>query len=171
MKYLIGSHLLGLEKNKDIDYLVIADNCDYVHKFENGEDIFYRSEENLKRYFSFDVEFIQGYRILIYNYQYDQNIIGQNFPIHYNVLDYRGKLIEFLKFVVERKIFNFNKGITTEKLYCSKSIYHIAYNIFILQNNSPIITPEQKEIIQKIHDKKMPIEYLDELEKMLYELK
>lgn len=32
------------------------------------------------------------------------------------------------------------------------------------------MTQEQKEIIQKIHDYQMPIEYLDELERMLNEL-
>jgi hypothetical protein len=53
---------------------------------------------------------------------------------------------------------------------CSKLIYHFAYNLFILQNNSVYLTPEQKEIIQKIHDCQMPIEYLDELERMLNEL-
>ena len=41
---------------------------------------------------------------------------------------------------------------------------------FILKNNSIIITSEQKEIIQKIHDLKMSSDYLDELENMIDKL-
>ena len=43
-------------------------------------------------------------------------------------------------------------------------------NIFILKNNSPIITVEQKAVIQKIHDCQMPIDYLDELLNILMEV-
>ena len=64
-------------------------------------------------------------------------------------------------------MFNFNKRITTNNGHCSKIIYHIAYNLFILENNSPIITDTQKAIIQRIHDRLMPVEYIDELEKRI----
>lgn len=50
-----------------------------------------------------------------------------------------------------------------------KNIYHIAYNLFILLNNSVTLTEEQMNIVQKIHDCEMPIQYLQEL-RQLYSL-
>ena len=69
------------------------------------------------------------------------------------------------------KKYKFDKEKYSQNNCCDKKIYHIAYNMFILQNNSPILTNEQKEIVQKIHDKEMPIEYLDEMEKIIKSFK
>ena len=110
-------------------------------------------------------------KLLIYNYQYDRELIGNEFPIEYHILDYKDELIEFLMFVVKQKLFNFNKRIKCNGNYCSRLIYHIAYNVFILQNNSPILTEEQLKIVQQIHDYQMPIEYVDTLTSMIYTLK
>ena len=157
-KYLIGSKLLGLTNEKDSDYVVITNENKKV--FENGEDIFYLTEEQLLKNLNFNV---RNSFILAVNYQYDRAIIGSEFPIEYHILDHRTELINFLKKVVKNRDLNFNKRITCKNNCCSRLIYHIAYNLFILENNSPIITEEQKAIIQDIHDIKMPIEYLDEL--------
>ena len=66
---------------------------------------------------------------------------------------------------------NFNPIIIVNKNCCSKLVYHIAYNLFIVQNNSPIITEEQKAIVQKLHDGEMPISYIDKLRAMIKALK
>jgi hypothetical protein len=169
-KYLIGSKLLGLDNNKDNDYLIISDEYDYKRKYENGEDVLYRSTENMQKFMMFDVDMKTNAGLLLLNYQLDKNIIGQNFPIEYNLLDYRSQLIELLNMIVEYKLLNFSKRISS-KGHCSKRLYHIAYNIFIIQNNSPIITEEQKAIIQKLHDRQMSITYIDELSEMIANLK
>lgn len=165
-KYKIGSNILHLNNCKDVDYLVIDDTKEYIRVYENGEDIVYSSTENILKRMKFKTK----NPLVLFNYQMDFDIIGQDFPIEYHILDYRQELIEQLKRTVKNKQFNFNKRIRVNKLYCSKSIYHIAYNIFILQNNSPIITEKQKAIVQKIHDGLMPIEYIDVLENMLNKL-
>lgn len=168
-KYKIGSRILHLDNCKDIDYIVLSDEFpDYTRKKIDGEDILYLHQDTLSSRLTFKKYDLYN---TLFNYQYDRDIIGQEFPIEYHILDYRQELIKYLKDVVKRKLFNFNKQITLNKLYCSKRIYHIAYNIFILQNNSPIITEEQKAIVQQIHDGLMPIEYLDVLEHMLYCIK
>jgi hypothetical protein len=77
-------------------------------------------------------------------------------------------LIQLLNYIVEKKKLNFNKDIGN---YCYNQLYHFAYNLFILQNNSVELTPEQFEIVQKIHDEKMPISYLDEMKNLLEEIK
>lgn len=157
-KYLVGSNLLGLSKTRDVDYLIIGTKpSDYIY---NEEDIRFREENELLGCMKFENNSF-GW---IYNYQLDRQI-NSDFALYYsyNLLDYRTQLINKLKKVVNKKLFNFNKIITQGNNCCCKVIYHIAYNLFILENNSPIITEEQKAIIQDIHDIKMPIEYLDEL--------
>ena len=161
-KYLVGSSLLGLSKARDLDYLIIGTKpSDYTY---NEEDIRFREKNELLGCMKFENNSF-GW---IYNYQLDRQI-NNAFALYYsyNLLDYRAQLINRLKKVVNKKLFNFNKIITQGNKCCCKIIYHIAYNLFILENNSPIITEEQKVIIQKIHDLKMPIEYLDELEKRI----
>ena len=165
-EFLIGSSLLGLTKIKDIDYLIISED-ESGTGVKDGVDFRYRTLDNLKETLAFKNEDNRK----LFNYQLDQAInkeFGEFMPYH--LLDYRKELILFLKEIASNKKFNFNKRITTNNGHCTKYIYHIAYNLFIVENNSPIITTEQKEIVQKIHDLKMPIDYLDELDRKINEL-
>ena len=43
-------------------------------------------------------------------------------------------------------------------------------NIFFIENNSIVLLPKQKEIIQSIHDLKMPKEYYKEMVKLIEKL-
>ena len=169
-KYLIGSKLLGLKNNKDTDYLVLGEKEKDYAILENGIEYSYKTFEWINNQMKFQ-EYKKNKRFFLFNYQLDAKIIGQNFPIEYHILDYKNELIEYLNWIVENRKFNFSKKITVNKKCCAKKIYHIAYNMFILQNNSPILTNEQKEIVQKIHDKEMPVEYLDEMEKIIKSFK
>ena len=101
---------------------------------------------------------------MLVNYQLDSKIIKQDFPFKYSILEHKKKLTQFLNDIVTYKLMNFNKLVTNKNGCCTKIVYHIAYNTFILLNNSTNITNEQKQIIQKIHDGEMSIEYLSELE-------
>ena len=166
-KYQVGSKLLGLENNKDNDFVVICEDIVITRRIvENGEEIFYKTREELINTLNFNSP--NNYNTL-YNYQYDRDIIGKDFPVDYHILEHKNKLVIYLQKIVDNRLFNFNKLVTCNGGNCSPKIYHIAYNAFILKNNSPIITEGQKEIIQKIHDAKMPISYLDDLEKMIKE--
>ena len=170
-KYKVGSGILHLENCKDTDYVILSNeygNYKMVYDKETKEDLIYITPEYLMKRLTFT---ITKNKLLIYNYQYDRELIGNEFPIEYHILDYKDKLIEFLMFVVERKLFNLNRLIVCDERYCSRVIYHIAYNVFILQNNSPILTEEQLKIVQQIHDYQMPIDYVDTLTSMIYELK
>ena len=170
MEYIIGSKLLGLKNTRDMDRLVFNSNVDYKRICKDGNDVVNVSEEYLKDTMRFINPVGKRARLMIYNYQLDQAIIGQNFPIKYNILDYKLELLELITRVILEKGMNFNKRITTNNGCCCKQVYHIAYNIFILYNNSPILTNEQKQIIQDIHDELVPIDYLDELVKILMEV-
>lgn len=171
MRYLVGSNLLGLTNNKDIDYLEFCEECDYKFTKENGNDVIYVSYEELLQRLKFKKDFKQYAKYLIINYQFDKDIIGQDFPINYHILDYKENLLNLLIQIIDNKWLNVNKRISVNKGHCSKLIYHIAYNVFILKNNSPIITPEQKEIIQRLHDRETPISFIDELIEMIVNLK
>lgn len=166
-KFLVGSSLLGLANIKDTDYMVF-DEEKRSAVFKDSIDYGYRTLENIKETLAFKGN--DNWKL--FNYQLDKSInkeFGEFLP--YNLLDYKNELVTYLKDIVKYRRFNFDKRVTSNKGHCTKIIYHIAYNLFILENNSPIITDEQKEIIQKIHDKLMPIEYLDELEYRINNLK
>lgn len=170
MEYNIGSTLLGLSNARDKDKLVITKEVTYKRVIENGKDIVYISPTHLEGLLKFENAEGKRERLMLYNYQLDEAIIGQGFPYKYHILDYRMELLELLTRTILEGKMNFNKRVMTENGCCCKAIYHIAYNIFILQNNSPYITREQKAIIQQIHDLNMPIDYLDELLNILMEV-
>lgn len=165
-KFLIGSSLLGLSAIRDVDFLYIGEDKEF--RVEDGNDNKHRTKEEQLELLQFQNDNLNK----IFNYQLDQAInkdFGKFIP--YNILDYKNELIVLLKEVVSKGLYNFSKRFTIKNKCCTKLIYHVAYNLFILENNSPIITDSQKEIIQKIHDGNMPIEYLDELETRIMALK
>ena len=81
-KYLVGSNLLALSKQKDLDYLVIGTKpSDFIN---NGEDIRFREEKELLGCLKFENNSF-GW---IYNYQLDKQI-NKEFASYYsyNLLD------------------------------------------------------------------------------------
>lgn len=169
MQYLIGSYLLGLTENKDLDYLVITDDTSLKRKYIDGIDYFYQTQEYTNSILQFKEDNLY---LKLVNFQYDKDVRNDDFP-EYHILDYRSEIITILKKLVNEKIWGFSRRIfilQNGKKFCLKNTYLIAYNLFILENNSPIITEEQKTIIQKIHDRQMPLSYLDELETRINKL-
>lgn len=173
-KYLVGSKLLAISNTHDTDFVCIVDKFDkdeYNIAKENNEHIIFYEKELLVSILDFALPFNRQtvYKYL-YSYQLDKDIIGQDFPYEHSVLKKRDRYIELLKWVVETGSCNFAHHERLNGGNCSKIIYHIAYIVFILQNNSVEITSEQKAIVQKIHDKQMSQSYLDELARIIYEL-
>lgn len=174
-KYLVGSYGCGISNNHDYDYLAIVDGDDTVYRHEYTEehtDVFVRSKPNIDKTMLFRLPFTNiTVRYYMYNYQLDKEIIGQDFPLEYHILDRRKDYIALLNYIVDNKCLNFKKIPRYNHGNCSKLIYHIAYLTFILENNSTTLTAEQKAIVQKIHDKQMPQDYLDVLEEKIRKLK
>lgn len=164
-KYLVGSKLLGLQNAHDTDILLLDE------EEEERVDIHYCTKSFLFKRMNFELPIEKPYiNAYLHNYQLDADIIGQNFPYEYHILDQKDKYIELLTYLVDNKLMGFGRG---EKYNCGqllKSIYHVAYIAFIMQNNSTELTEEQKAIIQKIHDNQMPQEYLDELVEIISNL-
>lgn len=162
---LVGSKLLNLSNQHDLDLITF-----YTEDKYNMINVNNLKDEIDHKYMLLDTKinsllFKDNNFIRIFNYQFD-SIINKEFStlFEYHILDYKKELVKLLKWIVDNKKYNFNKNVYAEDKKCTKLIYHIAYNLFIIENNSPIITKEQKETIQKIHDLEMPIDYLDELE-------
>lgn len=174
MKFQVGSSLLGLNNCHDNDFIVIVEGDveTYKQQYFDEKDTFMRSKENLDSTMLFQLPFNRKtIRWYIVNYQLDKDIIKQDFPIEYHILDRRYDYIRMLNWILDNKACNFSKCKYLNDGNCSKMIYHIAYLIFILENNSTTITAEQKEIVQKIHDLQMPQSYLDELEEIIRSLR
>ncbi len=166
MKYLVGSKLLGLSNCHDEDYITLVDGNEDVNvrKYIDYKDVVVRSVQNVDKCMNFELPLNENTaRYYIVNYQMDKEIIGQNFPLEYRILDRRSDYVSLLNWIVDNKACNFIKLKNMNHGHCSKLIYHIAYLTFILENNSTSLTAEQKETVQQIHDRAMPMEYLDEL--------
>ncbi len=170
MKYIIGSKELELQNCTDTDEIVVVESeVEYKRVEENGTDTIYMSLGLLNRLVDFDLYDNKYAYLMLFAYQIDSTLIGTLFPVEFHIVDKREKLKKYLNYVIENKQFNFNEDITVNGDCCSKLVYHVAYNAFILKNNSPIITEEQKDIIQRIHDGLMPIKYLEEIKKIIKE--
>lgn len=165
-KYSVGSHLIGLNNTRDKDVVVVIEDCSY----NENEDIHYLLKDYLDKLMNFEIPFSPNvvHRYLI-TYQYDKDIIGQDFPYEYHILDHRDKYIELLKYIVDTSAIGFDRTIYRNN-FINKIMYHVAYLTFVIKNNSVVLTEEQKSIVQKIHDRQMPVEYLDELESIIRSL-
>lgn len=169
--YLIGSKLLGLANNHDVDKIAIVEK-DSGRRVIDGEDVFCKLKSELDARLNFAEEFTQSScRLYTYNYQYDADIIGQDFPLIYHILDKRDKYVELLNWIVDNRACNFIHTDRFNHGNCSKAIYHVAYLTFIMENNSVKLTAEQKAVVQQIHDLKMPYTYLRTLEEKIRRLK
>ena len=176
-QYLIGSKLLNLENETDTDYFILDDSMNEDYKMiidkESHIDYFYRKTSFINKLCNFEIDFKTQLKFYSVLYQYDADIIGQNFPIEFHVLEHKTEYINFLNYVINENHCGFGAFIRkrgAQDCFCVKEIYHIAYVTYILKNNSTTLTAEQQQIIQTIHDKQMPISYLDELKKEILAL-
>ena len=177
-QYLVGSELLGLTSNKDKDYFIFDDSMNEDYKMvtdkETHIDYFYRKTAFFNKICNFEIDFKQELRIYSVLYQYDIDIIGQDFPLVFHVLNHKQDFLNFLNYVVSADVCGFGaftRKRGTQNSYCVKEIYHIAYLTYILKNNSTTLTQQQKTIIQTIHDRQMPLSFLDELKAEILNLK
>lgn len=161
----VGSTILGLERCRDTDILVIDDGHKYSW-FDKPSNYNYhpRSYERIKSEMAFESA---KYWDQFYAYMLDSEINPNN--LDYNVFDHKDKILSCVK------NFNFDRLYMVPDKYrlndaLEKKVYHVAYNTFLLINDSKILTPEQKIIIQKIHDREMPLEYGRELEGLIKNL-
>lgn len=94
-KYILGSTLLGLNNCRDIDYLILVDMENYYKRVREGDfDVVYRSIDNTIKYLNFEIDVFEDKGVVLYNYQLDSNIIKQDFPISYSILDYKKELLQ-----------------------------------------------------------------------------
>lgn len=169
-KYLVGSTLLNLDNVKDTDVLIVVDSEDDIAI--SKEDRHFITKTQLENRLRLKLPSLkEALRYYMVNYQFDRSIIGSDFPIEYHILDYREQYIELLNWTVDHKAIGFDSRGDYNSGIVLKYMYHVAYTAFIMKNNSTTITPEQKAIIQKIHDRQMPQSYLEELAAMIKDLK
>lgn len=158
-KYLIGSQLLGIKNSKDIDYLVFADTYDHVFKNKTKEDLFIVPLEYMEKRLIFDCNDWEKITL----FQYDYRIIKQNFPFHFDVFENKQKIkYEFNKLINKQSYF-FNPMTSALNGNLEKFAFYFAYLTFIFVNNDVKLTHKQKQIVQDIHDEKLPKEYIQTL--------
>lgn len=53
---------------------------------------------------------------------------------------------------------------------CTRRIYNVMYTLYILLNGDFYITEQQKQILQTIHDNRMPLEFLKGIPPLINQL-
>ena len=96
--YIVGSSVLKLSNCNDIDYInIIKGKNDIKYTFIDDKnikhDIFNITIAQLIEKLNFkNSDFIN-----LQLYQYDYRLIGDNFPIYFNILDHKRQIIQILK--------------------------------------------------------------------------
>lgn len=168
-KYLVGSALLNLKNINDLDYISLENNNEKENNnlLKNNEkiDIFYVDSKRIAS-LTYDIDYFENSKTLFENFQYDNSIrsnLGhEKIPIEFRILENREKVIELLNFTKENMLQNYTPLISYPGGFMTKSTLNVVYTKFIIENNSIILTEEQKDVIQRIHDRSMPwTEYLE----------
>lgn len=169
MLYPIGSAMLKLNNIRDKDYLTFDEPGQKI-RVENNIifDIHSVNKEFFEQAVFFnttqlekDSQHFEYQQFIAYQLDYSINN-GTPYP-QYNILEYKKPLYNLMSKYILNGLPPFSSGFLEKPGVCDKKLYHIAYNIYILLNNSTILTKEQRENIQKIHDRMMPITFLTEL--------
>lgn len=170
-EFLVGSRLVGLESPADSDRLVVVENADESHYKAlgclEGVDTFERSTANIKAALDYRLDREKWHRAMIYNYQLDRALIGPDFPFEFHLLDHRHEALDLVGFVLANGLMNFNKILAP----VAKSVYHLAYTLFILKNGSPVLTAADRAVVNGIHDRKTDPTFLDDLKALYLELR
>lgn len=163
-KFLVGSKGVKLSNTKDADYVVLTHENSH-NEFINQEDLWYYNVDELEVLLTWKPPYNYKHKFI---YQFDHYFIP-DFPIYFSIIEKREEAIEYLKTAAKYNYSNFFKDIRFHQK-CQKKVYHFAYLLFILENNNPKLTEEQMNIVQKIHDGDMDINYIDELKRRIYQL-
>lgn len=157
MIYIIGSTLLGLSNTHDIDYIC----SDAKEKIVNQPNTIYHGcrADSLSIVENRIQKFINYETTTTGIYQFDYRIIKQDFPIHFDILNYKNQIICMLKRVI--------KNLPPK----SKQWYHVLYLYYILENNSVTLTSEQFENVQKAHDRVIDNEIISDIKIKIKKLK
>jgi len=176
--YQVGSTKLNLKNTHDIDYVGIVDSEEDFYskhvKYDN-KDIIYRSIGNITKYLNFKERVTsQSCEAYLCNIGFDENIVDKSFPIKWSILDHREDYIKLLNEMVDRKLWWFHKifeNIDNKDYTLPKDLYRLEYLIYILENNTTELTKEELYILQKLHDKQMPVDFIEEIIARIKKLK
>lgn len=165
-KYLIGSQFLKLQNCKDTDYLLTGEQLSTVSLQKN--------ESYLPiDFFQWYVDFLKGDEekttdsfVFFTLYQFSQGW-RPDFPVKFEMLDFKKKWIKLLQHFV-------NSEEATKRMLtggkATKVFYHIAYQYYILKENTYQISEEGLSLVQHIHDFGMEEKDFFELKNMVNSL-
>ena len=179
-KIPVGSNVLNFNNRHDNDYLILREEGDPKNLFlfhEKKED--WRTLvdiQKLDKYWdlwksgSLDkilstqrlnnkqtrLEILPLY-LIVWDYR-----VNPNLPISLNILEYTDIIIKVIYDIF--KIDDNNKN-EKYKSTLGKTWYVVIWNIFTIYENTPLINLKHWKILKKIHDRKMPYSYLEEIRK------
>lgn len=168
-EYIVGGVELGFTNNKDLDILRVIDSNEVkiIRGHDDKKDIFTWTTALYNKVTTFSLstdDELQLYKYLyLVLYQIDYRLIDKKFPYKFDILEHKDKILCLIGEAFNSGAEGATKKLTTEDKCCLKSLYHIAWNLFSIEEGTTDLNQEHRKICEKIHDQKMPISYVDDL--------
>lgn len=166
--FLVGSRLLRMDNCGDTDYCYFSKirlPKEYkVHKIPMVAKLM----QNFPKYLKYRNAKGSTSTMSVSNYYYQYSKCfhpEEDWPITWDIRDYKEDWIKMLKNHInsEEAITQYIKG----KTFIDKKFYNIAYQYFMIRDNTVYLEGESKQIVQKIHDRQMPISYFYEMRELI----
>ena len=166
-KYLFGSKMLRLDNFRDEDWRSFV--------MLNASDITEKGCMSLP----FEMQVIDGFihgknvpgdaykALYFYQISSDFHADEEEYPLNFNILDYKPFLIDCLKsyMALDR-----TETISQKREILPKTFYHILYQYNMIIEDTHWISDEARVNVQKIHDLEMPASYFYELRGLINSL-
>ena len=167
-QFLFGSRLLKLDNCRDYDYVHF--DTDEVVRIEGEHHINHNSyhvESVFRNIRDSKTKLLSNNFIIInYFYQFSKCFHPEpDYPLQCDIRNIKEGWITLLKRHINDS--EAEKRYTENTDILRKNFYHIAYQYFMIVDNAIYLEGEHKQIVQKIHDKEMPVAYFQELKQLI----
>jgi hypothetical protein len=167
--YLVGSKLLRLDNCGDTDYVY----------FDKGLDFSPAPNYHYIQYSAKELDFIlklfksrpnNCLDFISYLFQFSSCFHPESdYPVTWNVFEDKKAWVKALNVLMTDKG-SYEKFIDADAGVLKKEFYNVAYQYYMIIESSPWLSKHNLDIVQKIHDRKMDINYFNFLKKKIAEL-
>lgn len=173
LSYVVGSSLLNLKNCHDVDRIYFADSPVPTLPTQTG-DYFCKNLDFIKLILAksdHPEKFAKDFNrpVCGHFFQYSRGFHPEpEYPIEWDIMEHKQGWKQILKNHITHE--EAEEYYILENGICRKTLYNIAYQYYMLLDDTIWVTGEHLDIVQKIHDRQMPAEYFYELREQILAL-
>jgi len=153
-RIIIGSRAVGMNnENSDYEYVQFSDSVDTFKIIRSGQDSIYLWNP---QYLNQVLNYKENPKFQLTTYLFDKDLNSEAMELGFDIMEHLDDMRDRIKrfcILHEEQL-----GKVQSKLW-----YHVAYQYFILKNNSKQLSEEQLDLVKSIHDHKPMTEFLKEM--------